>query len=172
MQIHIEIDTVMEFCWKMSDKLNIHNEMRAMDLKDRGFYDSLNDEERKKFSPFLMIRWGSTVNGSADMQAYYLMSVNENLNRNFFDINATQHKKLQWLMATTVSPGLGAQRHNWLAAKKRDTSNNRAEKFLMTVYPDRRADEIRLLAELNSVDQLRGMARDLGWDDRRIKESL
>jgi len=40
------------------------------------------------------------------------------------------------------------------------------------VYPDRRADEIRLLAELNSVDQLRGMARDLGWDDRRIKESL
>ena len=36
-----------------SDKLSIQNEMNSFDLKDRSFYDSLTDEERKKFSPYL-----------------------------------------------------------------------------------------------------------------------
>ena len=45
----------------MSDKLSIGNEMRQFDLKNRKFYDELTEEERKKFSPYLMIRWGSAV---------------------------------------------------------------------------------------------------------------
>jgi len=47
----------------MSDKLSIQNEMRAFDSKDRGFYDSLTDEERKKFSTFLMMKYGANVEG-------------------------------------------------------------------------------------------------------------
>ena len=31
----------------MTDKLNIANEMRAFDSKDRRFYQDLTDEERK-----------------------------------------------------------------------------------------------------------------------------
>ena len=65
------------------DKLHISNEMLEFDRKNRDFFDSLSEEEQKKFSPYLMIRWGSTVSGSEDMQAYYLMSVNEKLNKNF-----------------------------------------------------------------------------------------
>ncbi len=34
----------------MSDKLNIANEMRQFDRKNRDFYNELSDEERKKFS--------------------------------------------------------------------------------------------------------------------------
>ena len=45
----------------MSDKLNIANEMRQLDLKNRDFYDELTPEEKKKFSTFLMIRWSSAV---------------------------------------------------------------------------------------------------------------
>ena len=41
----------------MSDKLNIANEMRQLDRKNRRFYRDLTDEERKKFSNYLMIRW-------------------------------------------------------------------------------------------------------------------
>ena len=33
----------------MSDKLNIANEMRQLDRKNRNFYRELTDEERKKF---------------------------------------------------------------------------------------------------------------------------
>ncbi len=104
----------------MSDKLSIANEMKMFDHKVRDFYDELTDEERKKFAPFLMIRWGSAVEGSRDLQEFYVISTNERLNKNFFNINSTRHRKLQWLMATTVSPGLGSMRHNWIAPKKKE----------------------------------------------------
>jgi hypothetical protein len=89
----------------MSDKLNIANEMRCLDSKDRNFYDSLTDEERKKFSNFLMIRWSSSIQGSSELQEYYLIACNERLNKHFFDIN--KHPKLQWLCATSISPWYG-----------------------------------------------------------------
>ena len=46
------------------DKLSINNEMGVFDRKDREFYDSLTVDERKKFSNFLMIRYGSSVQGN------------------------------------------------------------------------------------------------------------
>lgn len=155
----------------VSDPLNIRNEMAQFDRKNRSFYDSLTDEEKKKFSPFLMIRWGSAVQGAADLQAYYVMSCNENLNKHFFDVNTAQHKKLQWLMSTTVSPGMGPQYHQWIAPKKRE-SNNKAVKFLRELRPELKEDEIKLLSELNDKDALKQYAKQLGWDDRRIKSDL
>jgi hypothetical protein len=155
-----------------TDKLSIANEMAQFDSKNRDFYDDLTEEERKKFSPFLMIRYGATVKGTADLEAYYLISCNERLNRNFFDVNSTQHKKLQWLLATTVSPGMGRQFHQWISPKKKDTSNNKVEKLLRELYPHARDDEIKLLAEINTRDDLRQHLKSQGWDDRRIKEYL
>lgn len=155
----------------MTDKLAIGYELAQFDLKARDFYDSLNEVEQKKFSPYLMIRWGATVEGSSDLQAYYLMSTNERLNKHFFDISTSEHKKLQWLMASTVSPGMGKQRHNWLAAKKKE-NNNKAEKFLRQMYPHLKEDEIELLGRLNSKDDLKQLAREHGWDEKRIKADL
>ena len=86
------------------DKLNINNEMAQLDRKNRTFYDSLTDEERKKFSNYLMIRWGSAVHGDREIQEYYVQSCNHYLNKHFFAVN--RHPKLQWLSATAVSPGI------------------------------------------------------------------
>ena len=154
----------------MSDKLNIANEMRAFDNKDRRFYADLTDEERKKFSNYLMIRWGSSVQGSTELQQYYLMSCNENLNKHFFDL--AKHPELQWLSATTVSPGMGNFRHDWIKQKKRDSTDNKTVKFLRHFYPDYSVDELELLAAINTKDDLKQLARDHGWDQKKIKEYL
>lgn len=143
-----------------SDKLSIRNEMSRLDLKDRDFYDSLTDEERKKFSPYLMIRWGSAVNGSADLQKFYVISVNERLNKHFFAVN--RHPKLQWLMATTVSPGLGTQTHNWIAPKKKEGSNSARRKFLAEVYPNLKSSDIDVLNLIMTDDEFRALERDHG----------
>jgi len=154
----------------MTDKLNIANEMRAFDSKDRSFYKNLTDEERKKFSNFLMIRWGSSVQGSADLQQYYLLACNENFNKHFFDLS--KHPELQWLSATTVSPGMGNYRHDWIKQKKREGGNNKVIKFLRQVYPNYNEDELELLSKINSVEDIRELARSYGWDDKRIKADL
>lgn len=141
------------------DKLSIQNEMTQFDRKNRDFYDELTDEEKKKFSNYLMIRWGSTVDGSADLQGFYVISCNERLNKNFFAIN--KHPKLQWLTCTTVSPGLGTQRHQWIAAGKKKPKNS-AMKVLMELYPTAKLDELELLSTKLSKKQIDQLLSDHG----------
>ena len=149
------------------DKLSIGNEMAQFDSKNRQFFDELTDEERKKFSPFLMIRYGSSVSGSRDLQEFYLIATNERLNKKFFAVNTTQHKKLQWLMATTVSPGLGNFRHNWIAPRKKEPGAGSMRKQLMELFPHLKDDEIDLLAEITTKKELDAYLRELGQEKKK-----
>ena len=146
----------------MSDKLNIGNEMRQLDAKNRDFYDELTPEERKKFSTFLMVRWGSAVDGSQEIQEYYVQSVNHYLNKHFFTMH--RHPKLQWLMATAASPGMGAMRHNWIAPKKKEAGASAIKKQLRELYPHFKDDEIDLMAELTDKKEIAQLQRAHGND--------
>ena len=146
----------------MSDKLNIGNEMRQLDAKNRDFYDELTPEERKKFSTFLMVRWGSAVDGSREIQEYYVQSTNHYLNKHFFTMH--RHPKLQWLMATAASPGMGTMRHNWIAPKKKEAGASAIKKQLRELYPHFKDDEIDLMAELTDKKEIAQLQRAHGND--------
>ena len=137
--------------------------MAQLDRKNRGFYDELTDEERKKFSNYLMIRWSSAVSGTRELQEYYVQSCNHYLNRDFFTVN--RHPKLQWLMATAVSPDMGAQKHNWIAPKKKEKGNNDIKRNLMELYPAMKLSDIDILAAVNSPGDVRAMMREHGKTD-------
>lgn len=136
--------------------------MAQFDKKNRAFYDDLTDEEKKKFSTFLMIRYGSSVNGGTDLQHFYLVSTNERLNKQFFSLH--KHPKLQWLCATAVSPGLGTFRHNWIAPKKKEAGANSTKKQLADLFPNRKMDEIELLAAITTKKDLDAYLKQLGRD--------
>ena len=149
----------------MSDKLSINNEMAVFDRKDRDFYDSLTDEERKKFSTFLMIRYGSCVQGSRDLQEFYVISCNQRLNKHFFSLH--KHPKLQWLMATTVSPGMGTFRHQWIAPKKKEAGPaGSVKKQLADLFPNMKNDEIDLLSSMLTKKELDQYLKDLGQEKK------
>jgi len=152
------------------DKLSINNEMTQFDRKNREFYDELDTEEKKKFSTYLMLRYGASVEGNADLQEWYLRATNERMNMHFFDLG--KHPKLQWLLATTVSPGMGVQRHYWQGAKKKEGSNSKAVKFVAQLYPHMKQDEVELLASINTTKELKELARQSGWTDQDIKKAL
>lgn len=153
-------------------KLDIANEMAKLDQKDRDFYDSLDDDEKKKFSTFLMIRWGSCVSGDFDLQAYYLQMTNERLNKNFFAVNKSKHDKLNWLAATTISPGIGNMRHNWISQKKKENANPKVRKFFAAFYPGMKDEDLDLLAGMNDVKDVKKFAEELGWTKEQIKKEL
>lgn len=142
------------------DKLSINNEMAVFDRKDRTFYDGLTVDERKKFSNFLMIRYGSSVQGGRDLQEFYLIATNERLNKHFFTIN--RHPKLQWLCATTVSPGMGTQRHSWIAPKKKEPGAGSIKKQLSELFPHLKDDEIEVMAEINTKKDIEAYVKALG----------
>ena len=144
----------------MSDKLSIANEMKMFDRKVRSFYDDLTDEERKKFSTYLMIRWGSAVEGSRELQEFYVIATNERLNKHFFSVG--KHPKLQWLMATSVSPDLGTHRHNWIAPKKKKPGASAKRKALVAIFPHYKDDEIEVMMQIVSDKEIQQYQRDLG----------
>lgn len=131
--------------------LNLNSELAALDLKDRQFRQKLTDEERKKFSPYLMMRYSASVEGSVDLQAYYLMATNENVNKNFFELGK-KHDELQWLTCTTVSPGMGKQRHYWHGAPARSKSERYLDRLIARVQeklPEWKASDVELWVRLN-----------------------
>ena len=134
--------------------------MRCFDEKDRDFYNSLTDEERKKFSNYLMIRWGSAVHGSRELQEFYVVATNERLNKHFYAVN--RHPKLQWLMATSVSPGMGVHRHQWIAPKKKESGSSEVKKTLMQLYPNMKISDIETLAAITDAKEIKEHLRHMG----------
>lgn len=147
------------------DKLSIQNEMIQFDRKNRLFYDSLTDEERKKFSNYLMIRWGSSIQGSAELQGYYLQSSNHYVNKHFFNIN--RHPKLQWLCATAVSPDLGTQRHQWIAPKKKEAGASGIRKQIAELFPYLKDDEVELMSKINTKKDIDAYLKQLGQEVKK-----
>jgi hypothetical protein len=155
----------------MSDKLSLASELAALNSKRRSFYDELSDEEKKKFSAYLLLKYGANIEGSSELQEWYLRAINEYVNINFFELN--KHPKLQWLTLTTVSPKFGNQRHYWLNAKKKSTSNTSKKiKFLLKLYPTHKLKDIELLAQLNTDQDLIDIATEMGMSDADIKKEL
>jgi hypothetical protein len=148
------------------NKLDIKVEMTALDRKQRDFYNSLTAEEKKKFSAFSMLKCSSAVtNGGFDLEAYYLRATNDNVNTNFFELN--RHTQLQWLLFTTVSPGLGTQRHYYPRSESK--KKNTKHQILQGFYPMLKQDEIELLAELNDIRDIEDLARQNGWTDQELR---
>ena len=139
--------------------------MTQFDCKNRAFYDELTDEEKKKFSNYLMIRWGSAVQGSAELQEFYIIATNERLNKHFFTIN--KHPKLQWLCATTVSPGMGNHRHQWIAPKKKEPGASGIRKQLAELYPHLKDDDIAVLASITTKKEIDEHLKLLGQDTKK-----
>lgn len=138
--------------------------MRMFDRKVRTFYDDLTAEEKKKFSNYLMIRWGSAVDGSRDLQEFYVIATNERLNKHFFDLG--RHPKLQWLLATTVSPDIGTPRHPWIAPKKKEAGLSAKRKALMEIFPHYKDDEIDVMAEITTQKEIDAYNREAGRDKK------
>jgi hypothetical protein len=153
----------------MSDRLSLNNELRKLDTKARGFYDELDEQEVKKFSPYVMMRYAASVEGPPELQEWYLRATNERVNINFFDVSTTKHKKLQWLLCTTVSPNMGVHRHYWVNPKKKESANSKVEKLLKQLYPRAKDDEIALLAQINDPKEIQQLARQHGMEDKDIK---
>ena len=147
------------------DKLSIQNEMTQFDRKHRGFYDELTDEERKKFSNYLMIRWGSAVQGSRELQEFYVIATNQRLNRHFFAVN--RHPRLQWLLSTTVSPGLGTQRHVWIAPRKKESGATSMRRQLAEIYPHLRDDELDVMMRITTAKEITEYQRLSAQDTKK-----
>ena len=96
--------------------------LEALDRKDYGFYARLTDEQKKKFSPYMLLQWMATVSGSTDLQKFYLMNTDIVANTYFLNEKINQYPELQWQMLCAASPGIGKQFHKWIPTLSKKVS--------------------------------------------------
>jgi hypothetical protein len=150
----------------MSDKLNIANEMRQFDRKNRNFYQELTEEERKKvFNIFNGSLGQCSRRFSRELQEFYLIATNERLNKHFFTLS--KHPELQWLCATTVSPDMGTPRHTWIAPKKKEPGASSIRKQLSELYPNMKDDDIEVLASMTTKKDIDEHLKLMGQEKKK-----
>ncbi len=141
--------------------------MLAIDRKRRDWYDNLNDEQKKAFSAWMMMRYASSVQGGN--AASYLFMVNECVNKNFMDLS--KHPELQWLLFTLCGSGK-KEFHPYIKPPTSRKKKNKVGEWLSELYPLMKADEIAMLQEINDKDDLKALAQENGMTDKEIKELL
>jgi len=155
-------------------KIALNRLLTAIDKKDYGFYDRLDDDEKKAFSAYLAMRYEATVTGNSDLQQWFIMATNELVNLHLFDLN--KHPKLQWLAIVSASPKMGKQYHKWIATKKKGGSVKASDKkiraFLAKHNPAMKDDELDLLVALNDKKSVKQLAKEMGLDDQQIRSQI
>lgn len=152
---------------QVEDKLDkvdfdLFGALNALDKKDYNYYDKLTDEQKKKFVPFMLIHFLSSVKGSGDLQGYYVMSTNYHANKYLFNEIIQKHPKLQWLMLCASSPGIGKQFHQYIphikekVAKLREVAKAKdIEEYYKKIYNKANPDIIKELTSEYVAQQKR-----------------
>jgi len=147
----------------------IKHEMAVIDTKNRSWYDSLNDEEKKKLSPWVLMRFASSVkNNSKDIEFHYLEWVNELVNVHFNVLR--HHPQLQLQLMQAV--GIGKQMyHPWLAPSK-GVKLNKLAKVFSDLHPSLNDDELDLVMSQYSKKDVTNMLEELGTPKKDIKKLI
>lgn len=156
----------------MADKpsdIKLANVLPAIDRKDKAWWETLNPDQKAKFPAWLYMRYASSVDGNADFARYYLMAVNESVNKHFNTIK--HHPKLQYLLMAAASPGLGSQKHSWIPPGKKGKANKKIN-LLAKLFPNANDDELEVLATINSDEDLIQELESRGWTTKDIKAAM
>ncbi|NDG28533.1 hypothetical protein EB118_00320 [bacterium] len=158
----------------MSEKLSLKEKLAAVDMDFKPLWDELSDNERKdlKNSFYLLNRYVSNVKGqNKEIQRHFILYTNEYFNKYWNDLQ--KHPKLLWmLLCMCHHPSKKIFFHEWLGMKKKDQAMNKSTKFLSEIYPDRKDDEIDLMAKLYTKKELKELAKDHGYSDKEIADLI
>tara|TARA_B100000902_G_scaffold399876_1_gene473267 strand:- start:7567 stop:8034 length:468 start_codon:yes stop_codon:yes gene_type:complete len=150
---------------KKAPKIPLNEVMRAIDKKDRGWYTKLSQEQKKAFSAWMMMRYASCVRGN--MAADYLYMVNETVNNRFSDVS--KHPELQWLLFTVAGCGK-PQNHEYIKPPNTRKKKNKVFNAMSELFPHLKSDEVELMLNINTKDELKQFATDSGMPDKEVKE--
>jgi len=148
-------------------KLDIKRELKAVDTKNYDFYENLTDEERKAFSPYILMRYTASVQGDRDIQEWFLEMTNEMVNKNHWDLSKN-HKALLWKLFAATGAGVPCY-HPYLAAGKKEKVN-KIEKLLVELYPAMKISDIKLMAKMMDDDDKKELFDKMGFDKKQRKD--
>jgi predicted transcriptional regulator len=157
----------------MSEKIELKEKLAAVDMNFRTLWDEMDADQRKalKNEYFILNRYVSNVQSSKrEVQEHFVLTVNEYFNKNWNILQ--KHPKLLWLLLCMCSYDKSTVFfHQWLGNKKKEGSSKKS-KFLEELYPNKKLDEIEIMAKLSTDKELKDLARRHGYDEATIAKKI
>ena len=123
----------------------LRNGLKAVDFRNKDYYDRIDDHERSLYSPFMLMRYASSVSSKDKFFVeHYVEMINECVNKNLFTLSS-KHKKLCWIL-TSMCGALQQQFHPWIKPMKR--VQNKTLKQLLTIYPNMKESDLETLDKI------------------------
>jgi hypothetical protein len=150
-----------------SVKLDIKRELRAVDERNYDFYDNLTTEEKKAFSPYILMRYTSDVQADHELQEWFLERTNEFVNKHHW-VLSKNHKPLLWKLFAAV--GIGQTFYHPYLANGKKGKADKIEKLLVEIYPAWKLEDIKLLASLMTAEEKKQLLENTGLDKTQQRE--
>ena len=149
------------------NKLPIKDILAAIDMGAINVWDELSDEEKKQVSFYLLNRYVSSLKGDREKQELAVFKTNEYYNKHFFTLQ--KHKKLLWQLLCISGNTKSIAYHEWIGYKKKGSNDkNKVVKFLMQMYPNKKQDEVELLAQISTKKEIKEWAKEHGIEDLKL----
>jgi hypothetical protein len=147
--------------------LDIKRELGAVDQRNYDFYDKLPPEEKKEFSPYILMRYVSNVQGDRDVQEWFIERTNEMVNKNHWDLSKN-HKALLWKLFAGCGTGMKAY-HPYLKLPGKEKAV-KIEKLIAELNPAMKMSEVKLLASMMTKQDKEELFEKMGFDKKQRKD--
>jgi hypothetical protein len=147
--------------------LDIKRELKAVDFRNYDFYDKLTDDEKKSFSPFVLMRYISNVDGNRDLHEWFIERTNEFVNKDHWVLSKL-HKALLWKLFAACGVG-ESYYHPYLKAGTKEKAI-KIEKLLAEIYPAMKMSDIKLYASMMTKEDREELYDKMGFDKKQRKE--
>ena len=129
----------------------LRNGLKAVDFRNKDYYDRIDAHEKSLYSPFMLMRYASSVSSKDKFYVeHYVEMVNECVNKNLFVLSG-KHKKLCWVL-TAMCGALQQQFHPWIKPMKRVP--NKSLKQLQKIYPTWKETDLETLDKIITDKEL------------------
>jgi hypothetical protein len=154
---------------KKQYKLDLTTVLQAIDGQDMTFYNRLSDEEKKSYTPLVLMRYMSSLTDQSKYGAYAVIATNDIVNIGFWELS--KYPDLQHKMLCLAGLG-GKQYRPWVATKRSKIYSSKTNQWVSDQFPELNNDEIELLKSQYSTEQWETLLKGAGLNDSELKVLL
>jgi len=152
---------------KKAYKLDLMSVLQALDRRDLGFYSRLTEEEKKGYSPLVLMRYMSSLTDQNSNAAYSIIATNDLVNIGLWELG--KHPELQHLLLCLTGLG-GKQYRPWMATKRGRRTSSKIDSWLLEIWPDLSDDELEIIRSQHDTKSWTEFVKSSGVNDAKVKE--
>jgi len=141
--------------------VDIKQMMRAVDTRDKNWFQNLSEEDKKLYSPYMTLKWTASVeHKDRAVQEFYIEEANSNINKHLWTLSKN-HKGLLWKLSAMCGSTF-VLFHKWIYPKKKTGSTKSKMKELQDLYPNAKQADLDVLDATMSTKDFTALKKEHG----------